>query len=175
MFTLPKGRGGKLFVKEMTDLINSWCNKSEWRGIAMKALMIIPSLLLQKPSPKSKSHVNKHHLKRRITLWQNGKIDDLLREAAAIQYRLKSSTRTISVEERSRKFANFVINGNHGIHGIHGNINGALLNNAEIGGSGVLPINDYIILYLCYVKNTPKVSKCLMRWFCSVPEKMLNL
>ena len=64
MLALPKGRGGKLFVKEMTVLINSWCNKSEWRGIAMKSLMIMPSLLLQKPSPKSKNHVNKHHLER---------------------------------------------------------------------------------------------------------------
>ena len=101
MFTLPKGHVGKLFVQEMTALINSWCSKSEWHEIAMKSLMIMPSLLLQKPSPKSKSQVNKHQLERRITL---------CREASAIQQRLKSTTRTISAGDRSRKFANFVIN-----------------------------------------------------------------
>ena len=66
----------------------------------------------------------------------------MLREAAAIQYRLKSSTRTISVEERSQKFANFVINGN---------INGALrlqIMRKYAEGCGVLPITDYTLSML---------------------------
>ena len=59
LFTLPKGRAGKMFVQEITDLIQSWCNKTKWRKIALKAVMIMPSLLLQKVSPKSKSSENK--------------------------------------------------------------------------------------------------------------------
>ena len=48
IFQLPTGKVGKLFVSEMTELINSWCDKTEWRSIALKALLIMPNLLLQK-------------------------------------------------------------------------------------------------------------------------------
>ena len=140
MFTLPKGHAGKLFVKEMSNLINAWCHKTEWREISLKSLMILPSLLLQKASPKSKSSENKEMLERRLKLWQNGQITDLLRESSTIQSRLPARRSTSSSEETAKKFTNFIINGN---------INGALrlLENNE-GGCGILPINDSTIKLL---------------------------
>ena len=55
LFLLPSGHAGKQFVKELTRIINTWTNDSPLRIIAMKAIHVMPALLLQKPSKKSKS------------------------------------------------------------------------------------------------------------------------
>ena len=55
LFLLPSGSTGKRFIEEMTRLINSWTSRSEQDTVAMKALMVLPTLLLQKTSLTSKS------------------------------------------------------------------------------------------------------------------------
>ena len=144
MFTLPKRHAGKLFVKEISNLINAWCQKTEWREVSLKSLMILPSLLLQKASPKYKSSENKEMLERRLKLWQNGQINDLLGESSAIQSRLAAGRSTSSSEETTKKFTNFIINGNK---------NGALrlLENNE-RDCGILPIN-YSTINLLHEKH----------------------
>ena len=47
-FLLPAGAAGKGFIEEMTRLVNSWTYKSDLEARALKALMIMPGLLLQK-------------------------------------------------------------------------------------------------------------------------------
>ena len=58
LFLLPSGSTGKSFIEEMTRLINSWTLRSQQDAIAMKALMVLPILLLQKTSFTSKSKDN---------------------------------------------------------------------------------------------------------------------
>ena len=55
LFLLPSGHGRKQYVKELTQIINSWTNNSPLRTIVMKAIHVMLALLLQKPSKKSKS------------------------------------------------------------------------------------------------------------------------
>ena len=50
--------------------------------------MIMPSLLLQKPSKMSKAKEHTEVLKRRLVLWQAGKLEELLREGQEIQRRM---------------------------------------------------------------------------------------
>ena len=45
MFDLPKGHVGKLFVAQMTALVDSWNNRSPKMKYAMKALMIMPAFV----------------------------------------------------------------------------------------------------------------------------------
>ena len=52
---------------------------------AIKALMVMPSLLLQKPFQKSKAKDHKQCLERRLALWTAGDIQSLLQEVT--QYR----------------------------------------------------------------------------------------
>ena len=47
--------------------------------------MLIPLLLLQKPHPKSKAKDHVACLDRRLTEWDNGGIEDLVREGRSIQ------------------------------------------------------------------------------------------
>ena len=54
LFFLPTGKAGKLFIDELTKLLNAWIDDSPLKKIAMKTDTIMPSLLLQKPSKESK-------------------------------------------------------------------------------------------------------------------------
>ena len=136
IFTLPKGQVGKMFIQEMTNLINTWCNKTEWREIAITSVMILPSLMLQKALPKSKTSENKKILQRRLTMWKGRKIDELVRECKAIQSRIGHTKRENTLSEVAKKFANLVISGN---------INGALKLLENEGRGGVLTLNDKVL------------------------------
>ena len=64
LFTLPSGAAGKIFIKESTRLINAWSMKPSIRPVALKLMNLMPALLLQKTSPKSKSKGHTKALKR---------------------------------------------------------------------------------------------------------------
>ena len=53
--------------------------------VTIKAAMVLPSLLLQKPY----DHV--YHQSRRLDLWLEGEIEELLSEGRSIQHQLKTS------------------------------------------------------------------------------------
>ena len=55
LFLLPSGDAGKSFIDEMSLLMNEWIRESPLKEIPFKAIMVMPGLLLQKPSRKSKS------------------------------------------------------------------------------------------------------------------------
>ena len=56
--------------------------------MAMQAVMVMPSLLLQKPHTKAGSKEFSQHLTWRLLLWKAGNIKELLEEARTIQSRL---------------------------------------------------------------------------------------
>ncbi len=92
LFMLPSGKVGKEYVEECSRLINEWVNDGPLRLVAIKALMIMPSLLLQKPSRTSKSKEHAEKLRKRMDLWKSGNLDELVREVRFIQSRFKKST-----------------------------------------------------------------------------------
>ena len=113
MFLVPSGASGKEFVKETTRLINAWNSNNKYlKRISLKAVMIMPYLLLQKPCYKSSAKQNADCLKRRIALWTQGDFDSLLREARTIQSTLKKLTTKSNEESRSKRFAKFILAGN---------------------------------------------------------------
>ena len=57
----------------------------------MKAVMIMPALLLQRPHPKSKDKEQVARLEDRLTKWHEGDIISLLREVRTIQDRLRNN------------------------------------------------------------------------------------
>ena len=59
LFLMPSGSAGIKYVNEVTRLINAWTYYFPMNSIALKAIHVMPSLLLQKPSsaPKSKDHI----------------------------------------------------------------------------------------------------------------------
>ena len=93
LFQIPSGSAGKAFVTELAHLYQAYADGSSLEGVAMKACMVAPILLLQKSSrtSKSKDHVN--HLQRRLDLWHKGEVQSLISEGKCIQNRLYKGTR----------------------------------------------------------------------------------
>ena len=92
--------------------MNEWIQDSPLKVVAFKALMVMPNLLLQKPSRKSKS---KDHLKSsesRLKLWHTGEIRELLKEAETIQKDLRVSNTSSIIAEISEKFTREMKKGN---------------------------------------------------------------
>ena len=55
IFYVPSGKAGKAFANELARLFRSYADSSALECIALKAAMILPPFLLQKPTPKSKA------------------------------------------------------------------------------------------------------------------------
>ena len=55
IFLLPTGIGERCFIDETTRLIDAWIRGSPLKNIALKAVIIMASLLLQKSSKDSKA------------------------------------------------------------------------------------------------------------------------
>ena len=118
------------------------------KDLAFKAVMIMPSLLLQKPSKTSKSKDHLIALERRMEDWFNGDLQKLLHEGDTIQKGLQSSTDERNLNKISKQFADEMHKGN---------VNSAiklLKNNME---SGILSLNNDTLKLL--KQKHPKPAK----------------
>lgn len=105
IFKLPSGAAGKDFIRETTRLLRSWTSKSGLKDVSWKCIMVMPALLLQKPSKQSKSKDHVAALKRRLACWKKGDIEELLKECNTIQSRIKISAPQKTTEATSKRFA----------------------------------------------------------------------
>ena len=53
LFLVPSGSTGKSFVRELARLLRTLAEDSAFAPVAMTAVMTMPHLFLQKPTPKS--------------------------------------------------------------------------------------------------------------------------
>ena len=104
LFMLPNGSSGKNFIREITRLLNSFSENTPLRPICMKAIHIMPALLLQKPSKSSKAKEHANILERRLLMWHKGDISALFEEASTIQSRLNSPTGKRDIGAISKRF-----------------------------------------------------------------------
>ena len=73
-------------------------------SVALKAFMVLPTLILQKPSATSKSKEHSEAIERRLTLWKQGDIDLLLKEVRFFQGKFVNSKKPRKVEDISKAF-----------------------------------------------------------------------
>ena len=113
LFSVPVGRAGTQFVHELARLFQSFADGSALEGVALKAAMLLPILLLQKPHFKSRSREDARVLERRLSCWQVGDLDSLLRECRSIQQHLPSSTVSTapSSGQMAHRFAKLMMEG----------------------------------------------------------------
>ena len=146
LLMLPSGRAGKQFIEETTKLMNEWLHgsplkdtafkyieKKKKKDTAFKAILIMPRLLLQKPSQKSKSREHLKALERCMDLWTSGEILDLLHEEDTIQKNLRPSNIPSTVAEISKKFT-------REMH--KGNVTNAMKQLTDNMQNGILPLNQ---------------------------------
>jgi hypothetical protein len=111
LFALPSGQSGRMFVREKTRFFNILRAAGPLEQVAMKAAMVMEALLLQRTSAKAKARDHREALGKRLALWSEGRIAELLEEAAAIQGRLPTQQREMDESEVSRIFAKLVFEG----------------------------------------------------------------
>ena len=89
MFTPSQGTTTEMMTREMTRIVEEYNNYTSGKAMAMKLLMIMPKLLLQKEHMKAKKKENYKAFRRRMEAWQKGKYLELMEEAEATQKRLR--------------------------------------------------------------------------------------
>ena len=110
VFLVPSGKHGKAFIILLTDWIQRFNNDSSFQGIALKTFMTIPSLMLQKPSAKSKTKEHNNALAARLELWKEGRLLEILKEGQIIQQKL-TTTKKKSPDDAARIFARLMFVG----------------------------------------------------------------
>ena len=111
IFNLPSGRVGKAFIEELTFWIKQFNLNSDLNSVALKTFMVLPTLILQKPSATWKSKEHCAAIERRLNLWRQGDLDLLLKEVRFIQGKFVNSKKTRTVEDKSKVFAKLVFQG----------------------------------------------------------------
>ena len=103
---------GEKYIEEITRLLKLWIQDSPLKSIALKATYVMPALFLQKPNKNSKSKDHLVSLERRLKIWEEGNISNLLHEAETIQEKMKISEKGMSIEKISLRFKNMMSIGN---------------------------------------------------------------
>ena len=114
LFLTPSGKAGKLFTSELARLFRAYGEGSGLEPIALKAAMVMPALLLQKPHSSSKAREHVVCLQRRLDSWQIGDINNLVIEGRTIQHRLKQNhrhARSSKEEQTTRLFTKLMLQG----------------------------------------------------------------
>ena len=88
IFMIPSGKVGKDYVREQARLFSAYAEKSALERVSLKAALVMPLLLLQKPHPKSKTKEHAQCLERRLKLWFLGSMKELAHECRTIQRHL---------------------------------------------------------------------------------------
>ena len=136
VFMLPIGQAGKSFIKEMTKMIEMWNNDGNLKDICLKAAMVMPALLLQKPTFKSKSKEHSACLTRRMKLWLEGDFDSLMKESRTIQNVLSIKYKKYTLPQISKTFAKLML---------QGKVSAALKLLDQQESSGISPLSDDVL------------------------------
>ena len=113
LFKLPSGSAGKRYIRETTRLIDVWnANAAPMNNIALKLIMVMPTLLLQKPFKNSSSKQHTEYLIRRMNLWEKGDFDEILKESRAIQNKMKQIVnKNDNSEHLTKTFSKLMLQG----------------------------------------------------------------
>ena len=103
---VPSSRAGKSFIEELTFWIKQFNADSDLNSVALKAFMVLPTLILQKASATSKSKEHSAAIEGRLALWKQGDFDLLLKEVRFIQVKFVNSKKA----GRSRTYPKFFEN-----------------------------------------------------------------
>ena len=130
-----KWRRNLFTLHKCTRVILEWVNDGELQSIAIEALMIMPSLLLQKCCRNSIAK-EKKIIEEKIKIMEGRWLWCNFREARFIQSKLIYQNSPASIELMAKKFNNFMLSVK---------LNAALRLLSDTGSAGILPTTKKII------------------------------
>ena len=113
LFLLPRGKCGVDFINELSRLINDFVHDTKWKRISLSMLHIFIPLMLQKPAPKSKAKDNAQYLTKRLNLWREGKLTEILQECEKLQSSLRQVDK-VKEESCQKAFSRLMLMGKVG-------------------------------------------------------------
>ena len=114
LFLVPFGKVGKTFVGKLAKLLTAYGEGGALECIALKAAMVLCSLLLQRPFRAAKTWDPIACLERCFDLWNKGAIGELLQEGWVIQQQLTAGhahTNDFRTGDIHRHFVNRILRG----------------------------------------------------------------
>ena len=102
LFYLPTGKAGESFIEELTKVINQFNNDSAFESVSLMMVTLMFPLLLQKPSQNSKTKDHVRYLEKRMEMWKNGQLAELISEGKAIQNRISRKKKSSSAKKEKR-------------------------------------------------------------------------
>ena len=90
-FSVPAGGAGNKFVAELARLVRVFVESNGEDSDALYSFFILPALVLQRVSEKSRSKEDAANLARRMELWDSGNLNDLMDECRSLQHHLEKS------------------------------------------------------------------------------------
>ena len=90
---LPRNATGKAVITEATRLVKLFNSKTPWEPVAVHLFVIFLPLMLQKPAARSKTKDHVRYLQKRLALWKEGRLSEIVSECEEIQRRMKKSKR----------------------------------------------------------------------------------
>jgi len=97
----------------MSRLIDAYSDAFALESVALKAAMVLPALLLQRPHPKSGIKVHTRCLEDRLERWKKGDIESLRHECISIQSNLSHRHQeSWDKVKKARAFQKLVSQGN---------------------------------------------------------------
>ena len=134
-FRIPQGKAGKSFINELARQFLAFATGSALESVALKATTVLPLLVLQKSHRNSKAKDHIACLERRMKLWEEGNIEELVREGRAIQSRIPKHRPQGSEQQLARSFPKLMF---------QGKTHAALQLLTDKGKGGVLHLHDII-------------------------------
>ena len=109
---VPLGKVGASFVRDKARLFQAYSDFFALESVALYATMIMPPLLLQRVSGKTRAKELSRLLDRCLTIWLSRDLAYLLQEGHAIQAHLTVTCSTKNINNLSQKFSNLMFVGN---------------------------------------------------------------
>ena len=82
---IPDGAEGKSFVSELANLLQAYVESEGAAHEALFGFFVLPALLLQRTNDQSQAKQQKVNLHRRMAIWREGNIGELLSEGRCLQ------------------------------------------------------------------------------------------
>ena len=107
LFQVPSGQCGKDYIKLMSKWLQFYNEGTTFEGIALKVVMTLPNLMLQKPSATSKAKDHTKSLQQRLQMWNEGRFLDLWKDGQILQKKLIAKPQK-SPADITRIFTNLI-------------------------------------------------------------------
>ncbi|XP_065918834.1 uncharacterized protein [Dysidea avara] len=171
-FAVPRGSAGKAFVLELARLFRAVGEGSSLESVALKEIVVVCILLLQKPSRTSKDKDHTLLLEQRLKQWKDGNLLELVTEGGAIQGRLKSHLPKLSEAQLVRNFSKLMFEGKTkaALRLVSGYQRGGVLNLDEIADSASPGHCVRDVLRAKHPPAQPLDPKCLLQHWADPPS-----